>query len=224
MKNAPFTGQGPKRPRNGPRMPNGTVSKPTGAKGRERVGRIPAQAGGTLSPIRPQASKEDTYCPYGFFSKGSVECYSKDTMLKAVTACSRKQKAAYMSVITEALVLSAAQIEGGISNVQAAARRMGAAKSTDGSLCVRSEKCNFQQSLLGAHRPRDEKPAWQVAVLRRSGSSDGKRGLSQEEHKRARWQVLASQVVSRRLGLSGLSHEGRKSEENKRPAVQLQSE
>ena len=89
--------------------------------------------------IRPQASKEDTYCPYGFFSKGSVECYSKDTMLKAVTACSRKQKAAYMSVITEALVLSAAQIEGGISNVQAATRRMGAAKSTDGSLCVRSE-------------------------------------------------------------------------------------
>ena len=77
---------------------------------------------------------------------------------------------------------------------------------------------------MGAHRPRDEKPAWQVAVLRRSVSSDEKRGLSQEEHKGARWQVLASQVVSRRLGLSGLSHEGRKSEENKRPAVQLQSE
>ena len=77
---------------------------------------------------------------------------------------------------------------------------------------------------MGAHRPRDEKPAWQVAVLRRSVSSDEKRGLSQEEHKGARWQVLASQVVSRRLGLSGLSHEGRKSEGNKRPAVQLQSE
>ena len=55
---------------------------------------------------------------------------------------------------------------------------------------------------MGAHRPRDEKPAWQVAVLRRSVSSDEKRGLSQEEHKGARWQVLASQVVSRRLGLT----------------------
>ena len=32
MKNAPFTGQGLKRPRNGPRMPNGTVSKPTAGK------------------------------------------------------------------------------------------------------------------------------------------------------------------------------------------------
>ena len=32
MKNAPFTGQGPKRLRNGPRMPNGTVSKPTGQR------------------------------------------------------------------------------------------------------------------------------------------------------------------------------------------------
>ena len=30
-------------------------------------------------------------------------------------------------------------------------------------------------------------------------------------------------LLSRRLGLSGLSHEGRKSAQNKRPAVQLQA-
>ena len=88
--------------------------------------------------IRPQASKEDMYAPYGFFSKGSVEHCCKEVMFKAVTSCSRKQKAAHMSIITEALVFSAPAIEGGISNVQAHTRRMGAARSTDGSMCVRS--------------------------------------------------------------------------------------
>ena len=34
--------------------------------------------------IRPQASKEDMYAPYGFFSKGSVEHCCKEVMFKAV--------------------------------------------------------------------------------------------------------------------------------------------
>ena len=53
---------------------------------------------------------------------------------------SRKQKASQMAVVTESLAFGAPSVEGGLSSVQASARRLEAAKATDGSYCARSEE------------------------------------------------------------------------------------
>ena len=59
-------------------------------------------------------------------------------MEKCVVTCSRKQKASQLAMITETLAFSASPVEVGLRSVQASARCNGAAKSTDGSFCLRS--------------------------------------------------------------------------------------